>query len=169
MRVNIVIGKIVIVGIGNILCRDEGVGIHVVEELKKRDLPDYVELYDGGTGGLDVLEILERFDRAIIVDAVRGGMEPGEIYHVRLDEIDTKDRETKMLSLHELDLITAKKIGEKAYNLPKDIILIGIEPKSVELGMNLTAKIKEAIPIVIQHIFEIIDLEFGDEKKRMHR
>ena len=162
MWVSFVIGKIVIVGIGNILCRDEGVGIHVVEELKKRDLPDYVELYDGGTGGLDVLEILERFDKAIIVDAVRGGKEPGEIYHVRLDEIDTKDGESEMVSLHELDLIAAKKIGEKAYTLPKDIILIGIEPESVELGMNLTVTIREAIPIVIQHILETIDQELGD-------
>ena len=151
--------KIVIVGIGNILCRDEGVGVHVIEELKNHSLPDYVEVYDCGTGGLDILEFLEGSDKAIIVDAVRGGMEPGEIYHVRLDEVDAKDGKMKMVSLHELDLIRAIKIGKRAYNVPENIIVIGIEPKSVELGVDLTAEVMEAIPRVIQDILKIIELD----------
>jgi hydrogenase maturation protease len=149
--------KTVIVGVGNILCRDEGVGIHVIEELKKYNLPSHVEIYDGGTGGLDILEVLEGSDRAIIVDAVRGGMKPGEICCIRLDELDTEDGEAKMVSTHELDFIMAKKIGEKVYDLPNDIILIGVEPESIELGTNLTPVIKDAIPLVIQYILAIIN------------
>lgn len=148
-----------IVGIGNILCRDEGVGVRVIEELKKHRLPDHIEVHDGGTGGLDILEFLEGSDKAIIVDAVRGGMEPGEICHVRLDEVDPKDGKMKMLSLHELDLIRAIEIGKRAYKVPENIIVIGIEPKKVEIGMDLTNEIKEAIPRVIQNIFEIIKLD----------
>lgn len=148
-----------IVGIGNILCRDEGVGVRVIEELKKHRLPDHIEVHDGGTGGLDILEFLEGSDKAIIVDAVRGGMEPGEICHVRLDEVDPKDGKMKMLSLHELDLIRAIEIGKGAYEVPENIIVIGIEPKKVEIGMDLTNEIKEAIPRVIQNIFEIIKLD----------
>lgn len=105
------------------------------------------------------MEFLEGSDKAIIVDAVRGGMEPGEIYHVRLDEVDPKDGKMKMLSLHELDLIRAIEIGKRAYEVPEDIIVIGIEPKKVEIGMDLTTEIKEAIPRVIQNIFEIIELD----------
>jgi len=148
--------RIVIVGVGNILCGDEGVGVHVIEELKKHRLPDHVEVYDCGTGGLDVLEFLEGCDKAIIVDAVKAGMEPGKIYHFRLGEIGAKERRIKMMSLHELDLISAMKIGEKAYNIPRNIIVVGVEPKSVEMGVDLTAEVEEAVPIVIQDIFKII-------------
>jgi hydrogenase maturation protease len=150
--------KIVIVGVGNVLCRDEGVGVHVVESLKEHNLPDNVKVYDCGTGGLDILEFLEGSDKAIIVDAVRGGMEPGEIYNFRLDEIDAKDGETKMLSLHELDLIKAMELGKRAYKIPEEILVIGVEPKNVEVGMELTAEVREAIPRVIQDIFKIIEL-----------
>ncbi|MCW4052642.1 MAG: hydrogenase maturation protease [Candidatus Bathyarchaeota archaeon] len=151
--------KIVIVGIGNVLCRDEGVGVHVIEELKEYNLPYNVEVHDCGTGGLDVLEFLEGSDKAIIVDAVIGEMEPGEIYHVRLDEVDARDEKMKMLSLHELDLVKAIEIGKRAYKIPENIFVIGIEPKNVELGMDLTAEVRQAIPRVIQDIFEIIELD----------
>lgn len=151
--------KIVIVGVGNVLCKDEGVGVHVVESLKACHLPDNVIIHDCGTGGLDILEFLEGSDKAIIVDAVRGGMEPGEIYNFRLDEIDAKDGEMKMLSLHELDLVKAMEIGKRAYKTPEKILVIGIEPKNVEVGIDLTTEVREAIPRVIQDIFKIIALD----------
>lgn len=151
--------KIVIVGVGNVLCKDEGVGVHVVESLKAYHLPDNVIIHDCGTGGLDILEFLEGSDKAIIVDAVRGGMKPGEIYNFRLDEIDAKDGEMKMLSLHELDLVKAMEIGKRAYKTPEKILVIGIEPKNVEVGIDLTTEVREAIPRVIQDIFKIIELD----------
>jgi hydrogenase maturation protease len=85
-------------------------------------------------------------------------MEPGEIYNFRLDEIDAKDGEMKMLSLHELDLVKAMEIGKRAYKTPEEILVIGVEPKNVEVGMELTAEVREAIPRVIQDIFKIIEL-----------
>ena len=154
--------KIVIVGVGNVLCKDEGVGVHVVESLKEHHLPDNVKVYDCGTGGLDILEFLEGSDKAIIVDAVRGGMEPGEIYHVKLDEVDARDEKMKMLSLHELDLVKAIEIGKRAYKVPENILVIGVEPKSVELGVDLTAEVKKAIPRVIQDILKELELGLSE-------
>lgn len=161
-----VTSKTAIVGIGNVLCRDEGVGVHVIEELRKLDLPDGVELHDGGTGGLDVLEILEGFDRAIIIDAVRSGMQPGEIHHFNLYEMDSAEKQPQFMSIHELDLVAARKIGKEAYEIPKDIIVIGVEPKSIEVGMDLTPTVKAAIPVVIQKILKLIDS--GSNKKSKH-
>jgi len=148
--------KIVIVGVGNILCGDEGVGVHVIEELKKHRLPDNVEVCDCGTAGLEVLEFLEESDKAIIVDAVTAGMEPGKIYQYRLGETHAEEGKMKMLSLHELDLTRAIKIGENAYKLPKNIMIVGVEPKSLQFGMGLTKEIKKAIPRVVQDILKLV-------------
>lgn len=148
--------KIVIVGVGNILCGDEGVGVHVIEELKKHRLPDNVKVYDCGTAGLEVLELLDEADKAIIVDAVTAGMEPGKICHYKLSEINVEERKMTMLSLHELDLARAIKIGENAYKLPENIIIVGVEPKSLQFGMGLTKEIKEAIPRVVQYVLKLV-------------
>ena len=82
--------KVVVIGIGNILLSDEGVGIRVVEELRKRELPEGVELHDGATLGLTLLNFLDGADKAIIVDAVKAGGNPGDVYCFHFKEIPKK-------------------------------------------------------------------------------
>ncbi|MFP3946925.1 MAG: hydrogenase maturation protease, partial [Archaeoglobaceae archaeon] len=72
--------KIAVIGIGNILLGDEGVGVRIVEELRKSDLPENVEVHDGATSGIALLNFLVDKDKVIIVDAVKGGEEPGTVY-----------------------------------------------------------------------------------------
>lgn len=149
--------RIVVAGVGNLLLRDEGVGIHVVNELRKHSLPEYVEVYDFGVRGLGILDSLEGADKAILVDAVKMGDKPGTIYRFSLDEIETEDRILKMISIHDLDLMTAVRIGKFTYKLPKDIVVIGIEPETAdEYGMELTPKVKEAVPKVVQAVLDEI-------------
>jgi len=148
--------KIAVIGIGNLLLRDEGVGVHVVNELLGLQLPDNVEVYDCGTGGLSILDLLDGFDKAIIVDAVRCGEEPGTIHRLRLDEKGTANSLAKIISLHELDFFAALKIGWEAYKLPGEIIMIGVEPKAIELGLNLSPEVEKSIPKVVHLIFEEI-------------
>ncbi len=144
--------KIAVIGIGNVLLGDEGFGIRVVEELRKLKLPEKVEVYDGGTLGLQILNFLDNADFAIVVDAVRAGKEPGE-----LSVFDIRDAKKKpMLSMHDLDLVKAVEIGGFAYSLPDKIIVVGVEPEKIEESFELSEKVKKAIPKAIELVFAII-------------
>lgn len=73
--------KIAVLGVGNVLLSDEGLGVRVVEEIRKRySLPEEVLLIDGGTLGIDLLYFLEGVERLLVVDAVLGGLPPGSLY-----------------------------------------------------------------------------------------
>ncbi|AGK62201.1 hydrogenase maturation protease [Archaeoglobus sulfaticallidus PM70-1] len=147
--------RVVVLGIGNILLRDEGVGVRVVEELRKLELPDYVEVYDGATLGIALLNLLSDSDKAVIVDAVFGGGKPGDIYRFSLYEIlDTPLK--NLISAHDIDFVTAFKMGKDLLNLPQNIVVVGIEPKTIEEGMELSDEVKKAIPKAIEIILEEI-------------
>lgn len=135
--------KIAVIGIGNILLGDEGVGVRIVEELRKGDLPENVELHDGATSGIALLNFLEDKDKAIIVDAVRGGEEPGSIYQFSIDEALER---SEMISLHDIDFVMAYQTSKDILELTDDITVIGIEPKKIESGIELSREIGNAIP-----------------------
>lgn len=135
--------KIAVIGIGNILLGDEGVGVRIVEELRKGDLPENVEVHDGATSGIALLNFLEDKDKAIIVDAVRGGEEPGSIYQFSIDEALEK---SEMISLHDIDFVMAYQTSKDILELTDDITVIGIEPKKIESGIELSREIENAIP-----------------------
>ena len=146
-----------IIGIGNILLSDEGFGVHVINELKKLKLPPYVEVYDGATLGLEILNLMDEASKAVIVDAVRGGNKPGTIYRFKLGELMLKSYEFKMISMHELDFATAIKLGRGAYKLPEEILVIGVEPKRIEIGLELSDEVKKIMPEVLRLIFKEIE------------
>lgn len=151
--------RIVVIGIGNILVADEGVGVHAIKELEKLTLPENIKVYDCGTGGMRVLDALEGAEKAIIIDAVKAGGKPGDVYRFTLDEIVRKDRGLKIASLHELDFITAVKIAglTEVYKLPKEVVIIGVEPKSIEeMKIELSPEVEEVMPKVIKAVLEEI-------------
>ncbi len=149
--------KIIVCGIGNLLLRDEGVGIHVINELQKLSLPKNVEVRDCATRGMDALDELEGTDKAIIVDAVKLGDKPGTVYRFTLDELERDDRTLRMMSFHDLDLLTAIKIGRSTYDLPEDVVIIGIEPERAnEYSMELTPEVAKAVPKAVQAVLSEI-------------
>lgn len=147
--------RIVIIGVGNLLLGDEGIGIHVVEELSKRNLPANVEVIDGGTGGVALLSLMEGAGKVIIVDAVLGGNSPGKIYV--LDAERLMKGVVKFISLHEMDLLSTLMIGRELGKLPPELILVGVEPKNYEeYNMDLSPEVKAVIPKVIEVIIGLI-------------
>nr|MDO8081810.1 hydrogenase maturation protease [Candidatus Freyarchaeota archaeon] len=147
--------RTVIIGVGNLLLGDEGVGIHVVEELNKRDLPANVEVVDGGTGGVTLLNLMEGADKVIIVDAILGGCKPGEIYVLDVDRL--MKGVVKFFSLHEMDLLSALRIGKELGKLPLELVVVGVEPKNYkEHSMDLSPEIKAVVPKVIDVIFGLV-------------
>ncbi len=146
---------IVVIGVGNLLMGDEGLGVHVVEELNKRELPPDVEVFDGGTGGIALLNLMEGAKKAIIVDAVLGGGKPGEIYVLGVDRLIKGV--VKFFSLHEMDLLSTIKIGKELDKLPPELVLVGVEPKKYqEYSMDLSPEVETVIPKVIDVILGLI-------------
>lgn len=155
--------KTVILGLGNILLKDEGIGVHVIKELEKKSLPDNVELIDGGTSSLDILLSIENTEKLIIIDALKFGKDPGTIY-----KIDPKDLEEKIdmdkLSLHQMNLLETLLIAKTKGTLPEEIVILGVEPFEISSGLGLTPKLQEKLPKVIDAVLnEINTLEKAEK------
>ncbi|MDI6891820.1 MAG: HyaD/HybD family hydrogenase maturation endopeptidase [Actinomycetota bacterium] len=146
--------KIVVLGAGNILLRDEGIGVHVIREMEKMDLPPNVELLDGGTLGIDILNLIEGADKLIIVDAVKTEAETGAIFRFRPEDIKTVSKGYKT-SLHQIDLFEALKIAKLMDQYPESIV-IGVQPGKIEWGLELFPELRERIPAIIDVVLEEI-------------
>jgi len=144
--------KIVILGVGNLLLSDEGVGVHVAHELMKMDLPLEVSVVEGGTDGFRLLNVITEADRLIVIDAVKGGAEPGSIYRFDIDDVRNCPSGFKT-SVHQIGILEVIDLSELIGKKPHTTI-IGVEPKSLEMGMELTAGVKSKIPRIIELIFE---------------
>ncbi len=151
--------SIAIVGVGNILCSDEGVGVYVINRLRELSLPEYVELYDCGTSGIAVLEALDGSKKGVIIDAVSMGGSPGRVYRFSLDEVlSMEDNLFRMVSLHQFDLVSTLKLASytDVYRLPDDIVIIGVEGKDYSFNVGLSKEVEEAIPLVVEMVLKEI-------------
>ena len=141
--------KILILGVGNLLLKDEGVGIHVIRALEHEALPPNVSLMDGGTGGLHLIAWIQDYDRIIMVDATLDDNPPGTI---RLIRPRYATDFPPLMSAHEIglrDMIEAMILTGK---LP-DIQLIVISAADIsEVGMELTPVVEAAVPKVVELI-----------------
>jgi len=138
--------RLAIVGVGNLLLQDEGIGIHAIQALKKGPLSqaDYAELIDGGTA----LPILPKnLDKLIIIDAAQGGGEPGIIYRLSPEDIDSGD--APIISPHQLNLRENLRLMELENEKPKKVIIFGVEPKTIDWGLELSPELKEKMPQLI--------------------
>ncbi len=140
--------KAVVLGIGNTILSDEGVGVRAAEALLERcDPPDNVEVIDGGTAGMELLEPLSNLDLLIVLDAVKRGQPPGSVVKLAGQEVPVFFR--SKLSPHQISicdvLASLEFIGDK----PKDMVLIGVEPESLELGLDLTPAVAARVPDMV--------------------
>ena len=131
-----------VVGFGNLLMGDDGVGIHVVRELADAGLPDAVELVDGGVSSLEVLASLLGAARIVIVDALAGGGEPGAIYRLTPDDLG-EAAASPTFSLHEFSLAQSLALLARTAALPP-IVIYGVEPACIDCGLELSAPVAEA-------------------------
>ena len=145
--------KIIILGIGNLLLKDEGVGIQLIQLLEKEALPPGVELVDGGTSTLDILPLLKDATKIIVIDAMKAGGEPGSIYRCRPSDLIPS--EDAPMSLHHIDFLQALKmtklLGE---DLEPRTIIFGIEPQEIEWAIGLTPPVAEKIPVLKKLVLE---------------
>ena len=140
---------ILILGLGNVLLRDEGLGVRALERLTALyDLPEVIQTLDGGTLGLTLLPFLEGVTHLLVLDAVRTGGPPGTM--ARLDCSDLSRTLALKMSAHQTGLPELLALGDLQGCLPPHIIVCGIEPASMEWGMGLTSPVAEQIDPLVQ-------------------
>ncbi|TEB05216.1 Hydrogenase 2 maturation protease [Pelotomaculum schinkii] len=142
--------KVFVIGVGNLLLGDEGIGIHLIREMKKELLPRNVELVDGGTAGIDLLYWLEEADYAIIVDCVEAGAVPGAIFRVPGDELLIEST-GQLISLHDINLSEVLLLATKMNKLPPTIIF-GIQPEVIGYQTELSPTLQNTLPRLMQLI-----------------
>lgn len=150
--------RVVVLGVGNILMSDEGVGVYAVTELDNRyDLPDWVEVIDGGTSGMDCLDRIADSDLLLIADSMRSpGKQPGDITRIADEEINAwfKTR----ISPHQVGLSDVLAACVFQGIAPKKVVLVGVQPASFDTAMELTPAVAAVLPKVIERLVaELID------------
>jgi len=143
---------ILILGIGNILLQDEGVGVRVIEYLQTQPVPPNVELIDGGTAGFDLLDIISDRRAIILIDAIDAGHLPGTI--VRFAPQDILPANSPQLSAHNIDFAQALKMAALLKCAPQNVVIFGIQPASIEPGLRLTDGIAPLVPKIASLVLD---------------
>lgn len=145
--------RLAVVGIGNLLMQDDGIGIHVIQQLEKmKCLPEDVELIDAGVNSYDMVNIFCRYDQLIIVDAMETGGEPGTIYRAPLEDLGLRPDDS-IMSLHEMHFIEAVNMIKMMGYSPR-IVVLGIEPEVIQVSMDLSGSIRSKVPRLIELVQE---------------
>jgi hydrogenase maturation protease len=142
-------------GVGNLLLSDEGIGVHVAQRMMEMTLPPHVHVVEGGTDGFGLINVIMEADRLILVDAVRGGGKPGSVYRFDIEDCPA-NADIFKTSVHQISILEVIHLSGLIGSTPKTTI-IGVEPKSLEMGMDLSPEIEAKIPKVIKLVLEEIE------------
>lgn len=147
--------RTLVLGVGNLLLGDDGVGIHVAEQLARRNLPAKVSVVDAGTPGWGLPAWFEGQQKVIIVDAVRMGEAPGTWKRFTPETVRLF-ASGEVLSLHEPGLANGLALAEALGALPEEIVIYGVEPAQCEIAQGLSLAIQQALdPLVEEIVTEI--------------
>ena len=145
--------SVAVVGLGNLILSDEGVGVHVVRRLDEAySFPDDVVLIDGGTSAIDLLDQLVEAEHIIFIDAAQTGGPPGSIVALQGARLPVWFRER--MSPHQIGLADLLATLSLMDHTPESVTLIGIEPQSMELGTELTPQIDAAADEALAKVLE---------------
>lgn len=144
-------GGTLVLGLGNPLCLDDGLGGRVVDLLARRALPPGVEIRDGGLPGWGLATDLEGWSRVILVDAAQMGLEPGAWRRLRMQEVSLQVPQGGF-SLHSPGLADGLALAQALQALPEELIFYFVEPESIENGIGLSSTIDAILPEVVENI-----------------
>jgi len=147
--------RVLVLGVGNILMRDDGVGVHAVQALADAyELPANVRVVDGGAGGLGLIGEFADLDYLLIVDAVRNGGVPGSIHHLGPEQI--QPRRGPFVSAHEVGIAELLAAAEFSGHLPETQI-IGVEPLETEtVNLDLSLPLRRTMPQIVAAIVDVL-------------
>ncbi len=148
--------KTLVVGIGSTIRGDDGVGVHAVRRLKRRDaLPD-VDIIELGTGGLALLDFVEGYDRLIVLDAIASGAPPGTVHLLSGEDVA---RATHLGVGHEADLPTTLALGRKLGDrqMPENVVVVAVEASDIHtFSEQLTPGVKAAVERAVAEVARLL-------------
>jgi len=142
-----------VLGLGNSLRADDGAGPAAVASLSMLDIPQQVDLLDGGTAGLDTLLLFDGYRRVIIIDAAEMGLPPGQWRRFTPDTAVLAQNENAFAgTLHSAGLAEALALAKALRALPPELIIYGIQPQQLTWREGLSAEIEAALPGLVQAV-----------------
>jgi len=153
--------RTVVIGLGNPLMGDDGLGIAALERLQEMwDVPPEVELVDGGTWGMNLLPIIEDAEQVLLLDAIHAGATPGTLVVVPRERLP-RYLATK-ISPHQVDLRDVLALAELRGTLPPITTAVGLQPARVEMIHELSAPVRERVDVVVATAVKLL-AEWGYE------
>ncbi len=153
--------KLLVLGVGNTLLMDDGLGVHAVYELMKEKFPENVELMDAGTFTQDAFYLFEGFTHILVLDILHANSAVGEIF--RLTEDQLIKNTAQRMSIHDTDLIDSIDMAEKFFKFRPKVFILGMQPECfTEWSMEMSPKVKEKMPVFVQkakeEIYRILEM-----------
>lgn len=145
--------KTLILGVGNLLLRDEGVGIHVIHALEKESLPSGVDLMDGGTGGFHLISWLEKYERIVMIDATLDNNPPGTIRVIRPRYASDFP---PLMSAHEIGLKDMLEVMQLTGTMPEVHLIVVSAADISEVGMDLSPELEAVVPELVKTVKNVI-------------
>jgi hydrogenase maturation protease len=139
--------RVLVLGLGNLLLGDEGIGVHIAQLLQTQELGNQVEVLDVGTAILDSLPALELADRVIVIDAVKAGRTPGTVYRMPLSEFRAKSH---IASMHGFDLQRALRLTRR--ECPPEVVVVGVEPEHIAWSLELSKPVEQALALALDTV-----------------
>lgn len=146
--------RIMVMGVGNILLSDEGLGVRFLDELAKSTFPDNVELLEGGTAGLELVHLIQDVDFLIIVDALNANSEPGALFRFQPGDLQIMPAQYEV-SFHQIGIIEVLTMANVLGKAPQTLIF-GIQPKSLEWGLEISPEIQALFPKLTELVHQEI-------------
>lgn len=148
---------VAVVGVGNELMSDDGIGPRVIDELgsASETQPPAVTLYDAGTTAFLALEVMSGCELAVVVDAIETGAEPGTIREYRYVD-GTFEESPPEMTMHDVSFVEALDYGRGTYDLPDTVRIIGVEPATLAAGVGLSDPVEAAVADVTDTVTEIL-------------
>ncbi len=143
-----------ILGIGNTLRGDDGVGIVIAQKMKDRDFSADVKVYEVGSGGLKVLHRLEELEKVILVDSVRFDGSPGDYRFFSPEEVKSMKG---VSGTHGTDVLEIIELSEEIDESPEEILILGIQPKSLSLGEDLSPVLEDKLSVILDDLEEKVN------------
>ena len=147
--------EIVLLGVGNILLTDEGLGVHVVKDIKESfTFTPAITIIDGGTMGMELLTYMRGMKKILLVDAINGGEPAGTVYEFPHKELEQYF--TEHISVHEVgmqDILRIRAIQEEPL---EDAVVIGVEPESLEIGFEPSEVVQRALPEIKDRVLNVL-------------
>ena len=151
--------KILVLGIGNTLLTDEGIGVHVLEKLKSSSssLLQQAELMDGGTLSFTLAEPIENCEQMIVIDAAELKAVPGTVSVFENQDMDDYITSGNKKSVHEVSLADVMSITLLSGHLPEKRALVGIQPEDIDWGDKPTKAVSAAIPVAVKEVESLLE------------